>query len=451
VLASGKNIYPEELEAYYGRSELIDEICILGIADPRRRGAERLHAVVVPDFEKARARGQVNIREEIAWAIEGLGLKLPGPQRLTSLEIRKDPLPRTTTRKLKRFEMRNAILERGNRGEDLTGATPEAAPEPDDTSHEPAWALTARDILARHARVDHVARHQHLDIDLGMESLERVELHADLEESLGIRLSQAAAAEIQTVGDLLDLLGKNGAADGGGDTNRKGSWERLLAETPPDVEPYLKPRPFGSAFMFCVGRILRTLQTFKGLKVAGVENIPAEYPFMLAPNHLSYTDPFILGITLPWRVFRRTFFVGYSAYFRGPIMGRVGQLLRTVPIDQSRSLEGAMQAAAAGIRRDMVLAIFPEGARSGDGTVKDFRRGTGILARELGTPVVPVGIWGTYEMWPREGKYRPYPAAIVFGEPMRYPAGEVTPAEFIATVRDRVIELTAEAERLGRN
>lgn len=451
VLASGKNIYPEELEAYYGRSELIDEICVLGIEDPLRRGAERLHAIVVPDFDAARARGKVNLREEISWEIESLGLGLPSPQRLTSLEIRREPLPRTTTRKLKRFELKRDILERGNRGEGLDPARtapPQAAEEKVD---EPAWAHTARAILAEHARVERVARHQHLDIDLGMESLERVELQADLEQAFGIELPQEAAGEVQTVGDLLDLLGEHGAGDGGGSGRGADSWKRVLAETPPEVEPYLRVRRFSPPLIFLLGRCMRVLQSLVGFKVSGIENIPYEYPFMLAPNHLSYTDPAILGIALPWRVFRRAFFVGYSAYFRGAILGALGKMVRTVPIDQNRNLELAMQAAAAGIRRGMVLGIFPEGGRSGDGSIKEFRRGAGILARELETAIVPVGIWGTYEMWPREGSFRPHAAAVVFGKPILYPTGGNTdPAEFMVMVRERVVALAAEAERLGR-
>ncbi|NKB89948.1 MAG: AMP-binding protein [Acidobacteria bacterium] len=450
VLASGKNIYPEELEDYYSRSELIDEICILGIADPRRRGAERLHAIVVPDFDVARQRGQANVREEVTWEVEGLGLNLPGPQRLTSLEIRREPLPRTTTRKLKRFELKQAILERGNRAEagDAVDAPTEVE---DDGANDPPWAQRARRMLAEHAKVVAVARHQHLDIDLGLESLERVELHADLEDAFGLDIPQEAAGEVQTVGDLLDLLEKSGA--GSDATTRTGgspeSWTRVLAETPPEVEPYLRDRLVGPAVLFGVARLAGLLQRVPGLRVAGVDRLPSDYPFMIAPNHLSYTDPFLLGICLPWRVFRRTFFVGYSAYFRGGIMGAIGRLLRTVPIDQNRSLEAAMQAAAAGLRREMVLGIFPEGARSADGSVKEFRRGTGILARELDVPVVPIGIWGTHQMWPREGSFRPHRAALVFGEPMRFGPEDADPAAFMKRVRDRVIKLADEAESLA--
>ena len=109
------------------------------------------------------------------------------------------------------------------------------------------------------------------------------------------------------------------------------------------------------------------------------------------------------------------FFVGYSEYFAGPIGRPLGRLFRNIPIDPNRNLERAMQAAAEGLRRGMVLVIFPEGGRSLDGSVREFRRGTAILARNLGVPITPVGIWGAYGVWPREGRIRRHPVAVEFG------------------------------------
>jgi long-chain acyl-CoA synthetase len=449
VLASGKNIYPEELEAYYGKSDLVEEICVLGMTDPRRRGAERLHAVVVPNLDAARERGQANLREEIKWAVEGLGLSLPGPQRLTSLELRMEPLPRTTTRKLKRYELKREILERGNRLEDEQSDAVDDAPAAEEVVDEAPWSHQARSLIAQHAKVEGVQRRQHLDIDLGLESLERVELQADLEAAFGVELPEEAAGEVQTVGDLLDLLEKEGADSATGKSRRtEDAWRRVLADSPPGIEPYLKRRVISPMVLFLVARTARLMQRLFGFRVAGLENIPTQYPFMVTPNHVSFTDPFAVAMALPWRVFSRVFFVGYAAYFRGPVLGWLGRIMRTVPIDQNRNLEGAMQAAAAGLRREMVLGIFPEGARSADGTAKEFRRGTGILAQQLEVPVVPVGLWGTFEMWPREGRYRPHRAAIVFGEPMAIEPGE-SPGAFVRRLREEVITLSAAARELA--
>ncbi|MBI4462486.1 MAG: AMP-binding protein, partial [Acidobacteria bacterium] len=106
VLSSGKNIHPEEVEAHYAQSPLIQELCVLGrTGQPSEPLAERLHAVVVPNFEVLRARKVVNAREILRFEIESLSLELPPHKRILSFELWQNELPRTTTRKLKRFEI----------------------------------------------------------------------------------------------------------------------------------------------------------------------------------------------------------------------------------------------------------------------------------------------------------------------------------------------------------
>ncbi|MGH9524722.1 MAG: hypothetical protein ACRD3E_19540, partial [Terriglobales bacterium] len=106
VLSSGKNIYPEELEAHYLKSPFIKELCVLGLQSrPGEPFSERLHAVVVPNFEVLRERRIVNLREVIRFDIETLSHQLPPTKRVLSFDIWQDDLPRTTTRKIKRFEV----------------------------------------------------------------------------------------------------------------------------------------------------------------------------------------------------------------------------------------------------------------------------------------------------------------------------------------------------------
>ena len=111
VLASGKNIYPEEIEAHYAQSPFIRELCVLGVALPGEPSAERLHAVVVPDLEVMRERRIVNFREIIRFDIESLSLGLPHHKRVLSFDVWMEELPRTTTRKLKRHEIERRYRE----------------------------------------------------------------------------------------------------------------------------------------------------------------------------------------------------------------------------------------------------------------------------------------------------------------------------------------------------
>ena len=116
VLSNGKNIYPEEVEAHYLKSPYVGEIAVLGFEG--RPGEDRLHAVVVPNFDVLKQRKIVNAKEVIRFDIENLSTQLPSSKRIGSYEIWREALPRTTTRKLKRFEIEKRV--RANQAEGLS-------------------------------------------------------------------------------------------------------------------------------------------------------------------------------------------------------------------------------------------------------------------------------------------------------------------------------------------
>jgi len=124
ILPTGKPIFPDEVEAHYGRSPLVSEICVLGVRDPASgfERAEKLLAVVVPDFDYLKAHHIANAREAIRFDLDDLGHELPECQRVRDYVIRAEPLPRTTTRKVKRFELKNQIEGSG----EIAGAARQA-------------------------------------------------------------------------------------------------------------------------------------------------------------------------------------------------------------------------------------------------------------------------------------------------------------------------------------
>src|SRR5439155_1022375 len=137
VLSNGKNIYPEEIEGHYLQSKAIKEICVLGMEGaPGNPSSERLHAVVVPDFEYLKRQKVVNAKEVIRFDIETLSAKLPSTKRVGSYEIWQTDLPRTTTRKLKRFEIEKQV--KANSAKGSTGAADVAAERPL-TDEERKW------------------------------------------------------------------------------------------------------------------------------------------------------------------------------------------------------------------------------------------------------------------------------------------------------------------------
>src|SRR5271169_612992 len=135
VLANGKNVYPEEIEVHYLQAQYVKEICVMALeVRPGDPTSERLHAVVVPNFELLRERKIVNSKEAIRLEIEALSHKIASTKRLGSYDIWQDDLPRTTTRKLKRFQIEKKVRELQQKG----GDSDDAAEKPL-TADEQQW------------------------------------------------------------------------------------------------------------------------------------------------------------------------------------------------------------------------------------------------------------------------------------------------------------------------
>jgi len=408
VLASGKNIHPEEIEAHYVRSPFIREICVLGLARPGEPAAERLHAVVVPDLDVMRDRRIVNTREILRYEIEGRSIDLPSHKRVQSYDIRLDALPRTTTGKLKRFAIEREVGERRARVADRADERPWS-------TEELVWAADphaarAMAAIAASAPAGAAVRPgSNLELDLGLDSMERVELLARLEQVFGVRVPPATAQTLFTVRELAEALRPSGPTPRGGEPAHGDVWRALLASsgTPAGLESLTEPRPVLSVALFAVIRIVMVLARVAWrLDVRGRGRVPAAGPFIVSPNHQSYLDVFLVVGVLPFRAFRQLFFVGASEYFESPLRKRLARLINVIPVDPDSNLMRAMQAGAFGLRRGKVLVLFPEGERSIDGEPKVFKKGAAILSAQLHAPIVPVAMDGLSDVWPRGRGFR---------------------------------------------
>ena len=402
VLASGKNIYPEEVEAQYAKSPFIKELCVLGVAVPGEPSAERLHAVVVPDLDVMRQRRIVNFREIIRFDIESLSLQLPHHKRVLSFDVWMEDLPRTTTRKLKRHEIERLYRER-------QAATQEADEAPDWNDADQLWAAdpeVARILTIIRGAAPHgtaVRPESNLELDLGLDSMERVELLSRLEHEFGVDVPDDVAQGILTVRNLVDAIDPAAVA-GASPAAAVDPWARVLAadESDPVLAAILRPKPIFAALAYVAVRTANLLaRLFLGLRVEGREHLPAESAYLISPNHQSYLDAFLLVGTLPYHTFRRLFFVGASEYFETPAMRKLAELMNVVPVDPDANLLLAMQAGAFGLRRNMILTLFPEGERSPDGSPRRFKKGAAITALQAQVAIVPVALHGLFEIWPR--------------------------------------------------
>jgi long-chain acyl-CoA synthetase len=314
-----------------------------------------------------------------------------------------EDLPRTTTRKLKRHEIERLFRERQARAQE-----PAVAVEWSEADQ--VWAANP-DVARILSIIRGAARHgtaiqpeSNLELDLGLDSMERVELLSKLEHEFGVDVPDDAAQGILTVRHLVDAIDPAAALRGAAPASTVDPWARVLAadESDPVLAAVLRPKPLFGTFAYVVVRAVNLLaRLLLGLRVEGREHLPADGTFVISPNHQSYLDAFLLVGALPYRTFRRLFFVGASEYFETPFMRKLAELMNVVPVDPDANLLRAMQAGAFGLRNGLILTLFPEGERSPDGSPRRFKKGAAITALQTQVPIVPVALHGLFEIWPR--------------------------------------------------
>lgn len=451
VLSNGKNVYPEEIEAHYSQSQFIKEICVLGLESrPGEPLAERLHAVIVPNFDVLRERKIVNAREVIRFDVEGLSAQLPSTKRILSYDIWPDDLPRTTTRKLKRFEIRQRVLEKPT-GPD--GARPAASSERTLSQKDREW-LAKDDVrqainAIRKVSKEHGEIHpdDNLELDLGLDSMERVELVVALEGVLGAHVEESELASVYSVRELVKVLLEHRGQGAAGVV--RSVWESVFATetTDPEVVETLKYSIFAALFWFLFLRLGRCLcQVVYRVHISGLEKIPQNRPFIFSPNHQSFMDAPLIMSYFPFRIFRKMFYVGTSEIFGGGIRRRIAHTMKLLPIDPDSNLIPAMRAGAYGLRRGEALVLYPEGERSIDGEPKAFKKGAAILATHMQVPIVPAAIDGFEKAWGRGRGVRLFQTLKVrIGDPIEPPsvdqASEKTYENLTRDLRQRVMAM----------
>ncbi|HEV8159377.1 MAG TPA: 1-acyl-sn-glycerol-3-phosphate acyltransferase [Pyrinomonadaceae bacterium] len=431
VLPNGKNIHPEDLEVHYSKTPYVEEICVLGVKDETSNlaGAEKLIAIAVPDFAYLKQNNVANSREMIRHELDTLGRSLPEYQRVRDYVVRSEPLPRTATRKIKRFQLQKEIAENGF---DTKGS-------PD----KKQWNYTAEDgamlesnvgqalikaIKQNVKDVEKIHPQMSLEIDLGLDSLSRAEVFAFLEQAFNIEFDTDKAANALTVGEVIKITQEQtGNADAEivsqdfnwGDIVRNAEADKNL----PEIQIILNKPVFFDWIVYAGFKFFKLLfKIFLRLEVSGLEELKRiKRPFLICPNHQSFFDPFVVTCNFDYDTLKNSFAVGATEFFKSSFMKSIARLLNTIPIDPDTQLTKAMKAGAVGLKYGKILNIFPEGERAFDGDLHQFKKGAAILATELNMPIVPVALDGLYKVWARDsGKINLAKVKMRFGKPF-YP------------------------------
>ncbi|MBO0725561.1 MAG: AMP-binding protein [Blastocatellia bacterium] len=438
VLSSGKKVYPEEVERHYLQIPHIKEICVMGVSSEGDYAqSERLHAVIVPDFDYLKSQRIVNSKQIIREGIEQYSASLPKYKRILSHEFRTEPLPRTASGKIQRF-IGARQLTNGHAGGSEQIVSAYRHVEGDEFLQAAPGSPRVLETLKRESRIEsEIHLDMNLEIDLGFDSLQRIELLAQIEQLWSISLGDDVASQTFTVRDLLktvsrklserdDAVGKSTAA-------APVTWKEIIASANPDdlaERHVIEPTAFARAAHYLALKLAFLIaRTLFRLKVRGLEQLPKERPFMICPNHQSYLDGALVAAVLPHRVIRHLVMLGFTPFFSGGFKDKIARILRIVPTDADMQAGRAMRVSAAGLKAKQNFIIFPEGSLSCDGELQVFKKGAAILARELRIPIVPVAIRGSFEAWSKVGRgIRFTPISLTFGPPLE-PEDLETPDE----------------------
>jgi long-chain acyl-CoA synthetase len=396
VTPEGLNVFPEDVERVVDRIPGVRESAVVGVPIGSE---ERVHAVLVldpgvgPDAVVREANAQLQDAQKIRRASVWPGRELPRTEG---------------TRKLKRAAIRDWATSGSSAPPAVQAGTDRLA-----------------SLLAKYAGHANISPHTTLE-ELGLSSLDRVELMVALEDAFQTRIDESAFAEARDLGQLRSLVDRAAVAD------------------QPPIEPVDFPSWNRSWLARAIRRaslptwILPLARLFAWLRVEGREHLRAiEPPVVFASNHQSHMDAPVILAALPPRLryrvapamakdfFKPHFFpeqYGRLARFTNSLNYYLAALFfNAFPLPQREA--GARQTLRyiGDVLEDgFSVLIFPEGARSESGAIKPFRPGIGMIASRLGVPVVPVRIEGLEHVlrvgW---GMARPGRVRVAFGAPIR--------------------------------
>ena len=440
VPASGKNVYPVELESLYRENPAIAEMCVLGI--PYEDGSDTaIHAVIVPTAPDEATK------TEIQHHLQARAKQLPSYQQFHKSHFWDEPLPKAMDGSVDRQRLRRSLEAHIKNMTDLQENS-----VADVESVAPATDVP-EEILSTFARLARMPAHQiqresRLDTDLGLDSLTRLDLLLVLEARLGGTIPDALLANLETVGDVVKLIEtfptditkeKDGSED-----NLKSEFGQM-------------PRWYARVFRTVLTGIYRN---YFSLKCYGLEHIPQDKPYIIMPNHSSHLDTLTVITALGTKAYHLWVLAARDYWFATRLQGWFAQTcLNALPIEREGNFTEFLQdlrAANEVMAQNNGLLIFPEGTRSLDGKLQPFKPGVlSLLIYGPNVPVIPAYIEGTYHALPKgQNLPKKHPVRIIFGEPLTFPPEDwieqdktsIDPdryQEFLELAQNRVAELGA--------
>jgi len=395
VLPNGKNINPVLIEQKLEKlSECINEVGVF-VKD------DILQAVIRPDFAKMRSQGIQDLDDYFRWKIIDSYNKTVSPaKRILTFTLIDEELPKTRLSKLRRFQLPELAQTRKKQKND--------ASQPDFEEYSIIKSFIEKQTDK------HILPDDHLEIDIALDSLDQISLLSFLKSTFGVEITEEKLMNHQTVRLLSEFVHEKKEKI----SLELVNWKEILQEK---VDLSL-PKTWITVNIFNkISKIFFKLYfRFKG---EGQANLP-ETSCIIAPNHQSFYDGLLVSSLLKGKLAKNTYFYAKKKHVSNPLLAFLANRNNIIVVDINSGLRESIQKLAEVLKKGKNIMIFPEGTRSKDGSVGDFKKLFAILSTELGVPVVPVTIDGAYQALPSGSLFpRPFcPISVRFQQPV-YPDG----------------------------
>ncbi len=374
---SGMNIYPEDIERVVREEAGVKDVVVHGL---EHDSDIVITAVVLKSDNKPKD------------IIEIANRRLASHQKIQKVIVwPDDDFPRTPTRKT----LRNEVIEKSQQTVDVKGKTA-ASP----ISHR------LIEILAEVSKlpVEKIKQNSNIVDDLGLDSIRRLELVSKIEDTMGIEVSETAINYGVKVRDLIKLVDSQPSAT----IVKVPKWNNLY--------PVVTLRLVLQGVVFTAFRIFQKVNT-DGDKLDFVGG-----PYILIANHQSNLDAPSIVKSLPVSARRQLAVAAAKDYFyENKLTAFLSRLMfNAFPLDRKGNLNESLTYFGKALDKGQSILIFPEGTRTLTGEMNEFRKGIGIIAKEMGTPIVPVKISGNYEIFPKGSAFpkKIGKTTVKFGKPI---------------------------------
>ncbi|MDP4196416.1 MAG: AMP-binding protein [Bacteroidota bacterium] len=402
VLANGKNIDPAKIETgILSVSDLVKEVAIV-------KNDSKLYAFIYPDYSKFNCPVNM-INEEIKWKVIGkYNDTVPDYRKIVSFELTKEELPKTSLGKIKRFKLpqknsassllkeqrslnprkdheRSLSNNQGNGSLKLNGHNSTIA-----NSNSEGEINVLTNYINKEKNVE-ANPYSHLEIDIGLDSLDKVLLLSFIESSFGVKITEEELKKHATLKDLFRYI--RSVKDD--ERLKEAEWKKFLT----DADDITIPKTwFTLSLLQIFFRMFFKL--FCRTRIIGLQTVPNS-SVLFVPNQQCSLDEFIVTCFLKRRTFLNTFYFAKEKHFQKYWKKFLAERHNTILVDIEKDLSLSLKRLAACLNKGKNIIIFPEGTRSVDGSLGEFKPTYSILSCALGISVIPVVIKGTKDFLPK--------------------------------------------------